>query len=122
MLSLIGLTYKINIEKFSPCCVAIDLMLRIACAGLGEKTRRIYFTLGVFCDLKFGFWWDRRGCHYVQGKKGLITNRKYIFKGLFRCWAACDDLFMDAAAKGSSRHEGVGNICLPVSEPGRSEK
>lgn len=69
MLSLIGLTYKINIEKFSPRRVAIDLMLRIACAGLGEKTRGIYFAFGFFCDLNFGFWWDRRGCYYVWKKK-----------------------------------------------------
>lgn len=28
------------------------------------------------------------------------------------CWVACDDLFMDAAGKGSSQDEGVGNIHL----------
>lgn len=48
MLPLIGLTLKINIEKFSPCCVAVDLMLRIACAGLQEKSRGIYFAFDFF--------------------------------------------------------------------------
>lgn len=37
MLSLIGLTYKINNEKLSPSFVVVDLMLRIACAVLKER-------------------------------------------------------------------------------------
>lgn len=46
MLSLIGLTQKINIEKLSPSFVVIDLMSRTACAVLKERRRGIYF----------GFW------------------------------------------------------------------
>lgn len=77
-----------------------------------------YILLLVF--LCFEFW-------ILVGQERLLLclEKKQIgniFKGLFGCWAACDDLFMDAAGKGSSQREGVGNSCLSVPEPGRSER
>lgn len=73
-------------------------MLRTACAGLGKKSTGMYFAFGFFVL------WILVGQERLLLQKrlrGLVKkwseHRGNIFKGLFRCWAACSRMQLGKA-------------------------